>query len=318
MTRILFAAKPARWPDYREVLPAALTDAGVAFEIVQLDTPHDPATIDWVVYAPNSGLQDFGPYTGLKGVLNLWAGVEDVEGNRSLTAPLTRMVDDGLTRGMVEWVTGHVLRHHLGMDAHIAGAPWDDTAPPLAPERPIAMLGLGELGTACATALVTLGFPVNGWSRSAKDIPGVRSRTGEEGLRETLSRSDIVVLLTPHTRSTEGLMNAERLGWMRKGAVLLNPGRGALIDDEALLAALDGHLGHATLDTFRQEPLPQDHQFWQHPKITVTPHIASTTRPATAARVIAENIRRGEAGEPLLHLVDRREALAGDHVPSGG
>ncbi|HAR53590.1 MAG TPA: glyoxylate/hydroxypyruvate reductase A, partial [Roseovarius nubinhibens] len=91
------------------------------------------------------------------------------------------------------------------------------------------------------------------------------------------------------------------------GAVVINPGRGPLIDDEALLAALDsGHLGHATLDVFRVEPLPEDHPFWSHPKVTVTPHIASETRADTAAEVIVENIRRGEAGEPFLHLVDRK------------
>lgn len=310
MTRILFATLPERWDDYHEVLPAALDAAGVDHEILQLQDAPDPATVDWVVYAPNSTLQDFGPYTKLKGVLNLWAGVEDVEGNRTLTAPLARMVDTGLTQGMVEWVTGHVLRHHLGMDAHIAGAAWSTDAPPLSADRPVAMLGMGELGTACALALTALGFPVTGWSRTAKDIPGVRSVTGEDGLRAALTTSEITVLLTPHTRSTENLMDETRLVWMPKGAVLLNPGRGALIDDDALLAALDSHLGHATLDTFRVEPLPEDHAFWSHPKVTVTPHIASATRPATAARVIAENIRRGEAAEPLLHLVDRTEALA--------
>jgi glyoxylate/hydroxypyruvate reductase len=94
---------------------------------------------------------------------------------------------------------------------------------------------------------------------------------------------------------------------MPKGAVILNPGRGPLIDDDALLAALDaGHIGHATLDVFRVEPLPPDHLYWSHPRVTVTPHIAADTRAITASRVIAENIRRGEAGEPFLHLVDRK------------
>ncbi|MEM7710357.1 MAG: glyoxylate/hydroxypyruvate reductase A, partial [Pseudomonadota bacterium] len=124
MTRILFAARDERWADYRNVLPAALTARGLAHEIVTLADKPDPAGIEWIVYAPNSALQDFGPYTALKGVLNLWAGVEDVEGNRTLAAPLARMVDDGLTRGMVEYVAGHVLRHQLGMDPHLAGGGW--------------------------------------------------------------------------------------------------------------------------------------------------------------------------------------------------
>jgi glyoxylate/hydroxypyruvate reductase A len=254
-------------------------------------------------------VQDFRPYTRLKGVLNLWAGVEDVEGNRTLTAPLARMVDPDMTRGMVEYVTGHVLRHHLGMDRHIRGAAWDADPPPLAHDRPVAMLGMGALGAACAATLAGLGFPVTGWSRGPKDVPGVRSVTGADGLRTALSGAAIAVLLVPHTRSTENLMDAERLSWLPDGAVLVNPGRGALIDDEALLAALP-RLGHATLDAFRQEPLPADHPYWSHPKVTVTPHIASSTRPESAARTLAENIRRGEAGEPLLHLVDRGEALA--------
>ncbi|MEM7488246.1 MAG: NAD(P)-dependent oxidoreductase [Pseudomonadota bacterium] len=309
MTRLLFAARAHRWAEYGEVLPAALRDAGIAAEIATLDDPFDPAEIEWIVYAPNSGLDDFRPYTALKGVLNLWAGVEDVEGNRTLTVPLTRMVEPGLTRGMVEYVTGHVLRHHLGMDTHIAGAAWDDTPPPLAADRPVAMLGMGELGAACAGALAGLGFPVTGWSRSPKDMPGVRSVTGAAGLREALTGAAITVLLTPLTRSTENLMDAARLSWLPNGAVLINPGRGALVDDAALLAALDRNLAHATLDTFRQEPLPDDHPFRAHPRITITPHIASATRPETAAKVIAENVRRGEAGEPLLHVVDRREAL---------
>ena len=129
---------------------------------------------------------------------------------------------------------------------------------------------------------------------------------GADGLRTVLGRSEILVLLTPHTAETENLIDADRLSLLPRGAVMLNPARGALIDDDALLAALDdGRIGHATLDAFRTEPLPPDHPFWSHPKVTVTPHIASATRPETATRVIAENVRRGEAGEPFLHLVDR-------------
>jgi glyoxylate/hydroxypyruvate reductase A len=154
--------------------------------------------------------------------------------------------------------------------------------------------------------LAHLGFPVTGWSRSPKQIDGLRCLSGEDGLRAALQEADILVLLLPLTPETENLLNADRLALLPPGAVILNPGRGPLIDDDALLAALDrGHLGHATLDVFRTEPLPPEHPFWAHPRVTVTPHIASETRPETAAEVIAENIRRGEAGQPLLHLVDR-------------
>jgi glyoxylate/hydroxypyruvate reductase len=209
---------------------------------------------------------------------------------------------------MVEWVVGHALRHHLGMDRHIVnpGHVWDPTCPPLARERVVAMLGMGALGTACAEALVALRFQVLGWSRSPKVVAGVECLHGEDGLEAALRRADIVVTLLPKTPETENLLDARRIGWMKPGAVILNPGRGPLIDDAALLAALDsGALGHATLDVFRIEPLPADHPFWAHPRVTVTPHIAADTRPTGAAKVLVENIRRGEAGEALLHLVER-------------
>ncbi|WP_374398090.1 2-hydroxyacid dehydrogenase [Tabrizicola sp.] len=300
MPTILFAA-PSLWPEYRDALPAALAEAGIDATLV---TEAAPEMVDYIVYAPSSPLQDFTPYTRTKAVLNLWAGVERITGNPTLTQPLTRMVDPGLTEGMVEWVTGHTLRHHLGMDRHIVnpGHVWDPTCPPLARERPVTILGMGALGSACATALRALNFPVTGWSRTAK--PGCLH--GQDGLAQALATAQILVTLLPKTPETENLMNADRLALLPQGAVILNPGRGPLIDDNALLAALDaGHIGHATLDVFRVEPLPQGHPFWTHPRVTVTPHIAADTRAITASRVIAENIRRGEAGEPFLHLVDR-------------
>ncbi|HOZ33832.1 MAG TPA: NAD(P)-dependent oxidoreductase [Tabrizicola sp.] len=299
MPLILFAA-PSLWPEYRDALPRAVAEAGIKAQIV---TEAPPEQVDYIVYAPSSPLQDFTPYTRTKAVLNLWAGVERITGNPTLTPPLTRMVDPGLTEGMVEWVVGHTLRHHLGMDRHIVnpGHIWDPTCPPLARERPVTILGMGALGSACADALRALNFPVTGWSRSEK--PG--QLHGEDGLRQALSAAQILITLLPKTPETDSLLNAARLALLPQGAVILNPGRGALIDDDALLAALDRNIGHATLDVFRIEPLPQDHPFWTHPRVTVTPHIAADTRAITAARVIAENIRRGETGEPFLHLVDR-------------
>jgi glyoxylate/hydroxypyruvate reductase A len=299
MPLILFAA-PSLWPDYRDALPQALTNAGIKGQVV---TEAPPDQVDYIVYAPSSPLQDFTPYTRTKAVLNLWAGVERIVGNPTLTQPLCRMVDPALTEGMVEWVVGHTLRHHLGMDRHIVnpGHVWDPTCPPLARERPVSILGMGALGAACADALKTLNFPVTGWSRTPK--PGCLH--GEDGLRQALSTARILVTLLPKTAETENLLNADRLSLFPQGAVILNPGRGALIDDDALLAALDRNIGHATLDVFRVEPLPKDHPYWSHPKVTVTPHIAADTRTTSAAAVIAENIRRGEAGEPFLHLVDR-------------
>jgi glyoxylate/hydroxypyruvate reductase A len=300
MTTVLFAV-PALWETYRETLSQAIAEAGVAARLVRETAPD---AVDYIVYAPSSALQDFTRYTRTKAVLSLWAGVERIVGNPTLTQPLCRMVDPALTEGMVEWVVGHALRHHLGMDRHIVNPDrvWDPTCPPLARERPVTILGMGALGAACAEALRALHFPVTGWSRS----PKAGALHGEDGLRQALASAEILVTLLPKTPETENLLNAERLAMLPKGAVILNPGRGPLIDDDALLLALDaGQIGHATLDVFRVEPLPQDHPYWSHPRVTVTPHIAADTRIASASRVIAENIRRGEAGEPFLHLVDR-------------
>ncbi|MCZ4353970.1 glyoxylate/hydroxypyruvate reductase A [Roseovarius aestuarii] len=305
MPNVLFAALPPRWLQYEPPLRAALDAAGIKAHVAT-DIP--PEEVDYIIYAPNSGLTDFTPYTRAKAVLNLWAGVEDVVTNATLTQPLARMVDHGLTQGMVEWVTGHVLRHHLGMDSHIQGQDglWRTEVPPLAADRPITVLGLGALGTACAQALAGLGFPVTGWSRSAKDFSGITCLNGDAGLDLALETAQILVLLLPLTGATDNLLNAERLERLPRGAFVVNPGRGPLIDDEALLAALDsGQVAHATLDVFRIEPLPVEHPYWAHPNVTVTPHIASETRARTASEVIVENIRRGEAGEPFVHLVDR-------------
>jgi len=303
--KALFAAPARLWEVYASALPQAFAEAGLD---VDLSRDHAPDEVDYIIFAPRGPLSDFTPYRRARAVLGLWAGVEGIVGNPTLHLPLARMVDEGLTQGMVEYVTGHTLRHHLGMDAHIAGPRgiWQPVVPPLARDRPVTVLGLGALGGACARALAGLGFAVTGWSMTAKDIPGVTCLAGMEALAAALAGAQIVVLLVPLTAQTENLMDATRLALPARGAALINPGRGALIEDAALLAALDsGQIGHATLDVFRTEPLPPDHPFWAHPRITVTPHIAAETRPLSSARVIAANIARGEAGLPLLHHVDR-------------
>ena len=303
--RVLFADEPAMWDFYRGALQAAFLNAGLS---VELGTEFAAEDVDYIVLAPAGPISDFSGFTQLKAVLSLWAGVEKVVGNTTLTAPLTRMVEDDMTDSMVEWVTGHVLRHHLGIDANIAAQDgiWNQTVPPLARDRTVGLLGLGALGSSCAKALAALNFSVSGWSRSAKLIENVACYHGDEGLKKVLQISEFLVLLLPNTRATDNILNADRLAMMPKGAIILNPGRGTLIDDDALLAALDsGQIGHATLDVFRTEPLPPAHRFWAHARVTVTPHVAAQTRAETSARVIAENIRRNEAGEPMMYLVDR-------------
>ncbi len=300
----LFLGTDADWAKFSLALLSECT--ALPFDVA---LPRDTActTADYIVMAGSRIIDDFTPYTRCKALLRLWAGVEDIVDNPTITFPICRMVGGGLDAGMVEWVTAHVLRHHVGMDVHLHGQDgvWRDTVtPPLAADRPITVLGLGALGAACGKALAGLGFPVTGWSRSPKNIEGIHCVQGD--VTRALDGAQIVVTLLPRTAGTENILNTRTLGHLAKGAVVLNPGRGELINDDALLDALaSGHISHATLDTFRQEPLPADHVFWGHPQITVTPHIASATRAEPAAKVIAENIARGEAGKPFLHQVDR-------------
>ena len=303
--KILFSANEENWKRFKAPLQDALDDKSLDYE---LGTTITPSEVDYIVYAPSSSLQDFSPYAKLKAVLNLWAGVEGVTNNKTLKVPLARMVDSGLTDGMVEWVTGHTLRHHLGIDKHIHGQDgiWRSYVPPLAKDRVITILGLGTLGTACGIALKRLGFNVRGWSRREKRVDGIQCFYGDEQIDSSLMDADIVVLLLPDTPLTQNILNKHTLNLLKRGAFVLNPGRGPLIDDDALLAALDsGQIEHATLDVFRIEPLPQNHQYWSNNKVTVIPHKASETRPKTASQVIAMNIGRAENGQELLYLVDR-------------
>lgn len=306
---IYYAANPAEWDTYRPLLTRALEVAGIAATLT--DAPRAPEDVDYIVYSPDGPLSDFTPYTNAKAVLSLWAGVEKIVGNNTLTQPLCRMVDPGLRHGMTEWVVGHVLRHHLGLDTHILhqdGVWRGDRVPPLAASRPVGILGLGALGSAAGEALAGLGFPVQGWSRRDKALPHIACHTGADGLDTVLATSDILVLLLPQTPATRHILNPRSIARLREGTVILNPGRGPLIDDDALIAALRaGHVGHATLDVFDTEPLPPDHPYWAMENVTVTPHIASATRPETAAPVVVENILRCEAGRPLLHRVDREQ-----------
>ena len=305
--QILISTHEKHFDAWRRLLPEQLADKGVDAEV--LFGGCDPERIDYVAYQRDGKLIDFTPFTRLKAVLSLWAGIEDLVKNDTISCPITRMVESGMIEGMTEWVTAQVLRHHLGIDRIINGQDgvWrNHLLPPLASRRTVAILGLGELGRAAANSLKTLNFRVIGWSRTPKSIPGIDCRHGRAGLESTVSEAEIVALLLPHTPQTEGLLNTALLAGFRQGSVIVNSGRGALINDDALLAALDrGHIAHATLDVFHEEPLPPEHRFWTHKSVTVSPHIAADTHPATAAEAIAENVRRGENGEPLLYLVDK-------------
>ena len=303
----LLAVPPADLPRWRPALEAAAREEGVDLRLLT-DPAEAPEAVEAVIYNPEGPVRDFTPFPRLRAVLSMWAGVETIVGDPTIKVPLTRMVEPGLTEGMTDWVAAHVLRLHTGLDRHLnlARDAWPQWHPPLSRHRRVGVLGLGELGADAAAMLARLRFDVAGWSRTPKSVEGVACHAGPEGLDAVLARSEILVLLLPATPETDGLMTAERLARMPEGAALLNPGRGTLIDDAALIEALDrGRLSHAVLDVFREEPLPPDHPFRAHPKITVTPHIASVTRPETAAPALAAQLGRLARGEALRHVVDR-------------
>ena len=261
-----------------------------------------------LAWQPPSGL--LATFPRLKAILSLGAGVEHVlrDGNLPAGVPLARLIDPGLRAGMIEFVTMEVLRYHRREPeyrAQQAAREWRLLPQTLPGRRRIGILGLGYLGRACAEALRDLGFSVASWSRSRKSVEGVESLVGEDGLFRLLERSEILICLLPLTPETEDILDATTLGALPAGAVLINAARGAHLVDQDLLHALDSEqLSYATLDVFREEPLPPDHPFWAHPRITLFPHAAAWSLPESGAAVIAENIRRALTGQSLIGQVD--------------
>jgi glyoxylate/hydroxypyruvate reductase A len=177
----------------------------------------------------------------------------------------------------------------------------------LSRDRRIGILGLGHLGAACGAMLSRFGFSVSGWSRTEKQLPGITSHTGEDGLFTLLEQTDILVCLLPLTPDTEDILDATTLSALPRGAVLINAARGKHVVEDDLVEALDsGQLSGATLDVFREEPLPADHPLWYRPDVTVYPHAAAWTLPESAAPVIADNIRRARLGQPLFGQIEVR------------
>lgn len=261
-----------------------------------------------LVWDPPPGLLASLP--NLKAIFSVGAGVDHIAADpeRPKHLPVIRMVEEGLTAGMTEYVVMQVLYHHRDMLAYrhqAAEKIWREIPAVPAHQRRIGILGLGVLGQDAARMLVRFGFDVAGWSRTPKEIEGVTCFDGPEGLDQMLARTDILVCLLPLTPATRGILNGELFAKLPRGACLINVGRGGHQVERDLLEALDsGQLREATLDVFEEEPLPADSPLWSHPQVIVTPHIASMTMPETAAKAVGENIKRMEAGLPPLNVVD--------------
>ncbi|MBM3489195.1 MAG: glyoxylate/hydroxypyruvate reductase A [Alphaproteobacteria bacterium] len=253
---------------------------------------------------------ELGRFPRLRGIASLGAGVDRLlnDPSRPADVPVTRLADPLLADRMAEYVVAAVLHGHLDLDGYATqqrDALWQRRPYRDASRRPIGMLGLGLMGRRSAERLAAFRFPILGWSRRQQRIPGIDCRSGEDGLRAVLAAAEILVLQLPATRETNGLLSAARLALLPRGAVLINPARGELLDEAALLDALDsGRLAGATLDCFATEPLPKDSRLWRHPKVSITPHIASLSEPATGVALLAAECRRCLAGEPMLHRVD--------------
>lgn len=245
----------------------------------------------------------------LKWIHSLWAGVErlvDELGNTTL--PIVRLVDPQLGRTMAEAVIAWTYYLFRDMPAY-ARQQKERTWRQLPYRRPdrttIGLLGLGALGTAAALRLKDAGFNVAGWSRSPKDLAGVETFSGNEGLAAMLGKTDILVCLLPLTQQTRGMLTAGHFATLPQGASIINFARGGIIETAALIAALDsGHLEHAVLDVFETEPLPPKDALWQNPKITVLPHISAPTDADTAADIVAANISRYRRSGALPATVD--------------
>lgn len=223
--------------------------------------------------------------------------------------PVVRMVEPGIVRGMVEYVTHAVLGLHRDMPQYRRQQQeglWKALPVRPASERRVGVLGLGSLGQAVLAQLVSLGFDCAGWSRTRHEVEGVQCHAGADELKAFLARTDILVCLLPLTDSTRGFLDAKLFAMLPKGAGLVHVGRGPhLVERDFLDALASGQIGDAVLDVTDPEPLPPTHAFWRHPRIEITPHIASMTQPLSAAEALLENLRRFEAGEPMVGRVDR-------------
>jgi glyoxylate/hydroxypyruvate reductase A len=291
---------PEPWLEgFRAAFPQATVD---------LWAPGAPPADYAVVWAPPQAFLDEQPR--LKALFNIGAGVDALL--QLKLAPATRIVrldDAGMSVQMAEYVCHAVIRHFRefdGYEADMARGKWSFRKPRDRAEFPVGIMGLGVLGERVARAVAQFDFPVNGWSRSPKPVTGVQCFAGAEQLPAFLAVSKVLVCLLPLTHETRDIMNRQNLSRLQAGGYLINVARGGHLVDDDLLALLDsGHLAGATLDVFRTEPLPSEHAFWQHPKITLTPHTSARTLRSESIAQIAQKLLTLQRGEPVAGVVDR-------------
>jgi glyoxylate/hydroxypyruvate reductase A len=288
--------------DFAQALPQAET---VAWQEGQTLAPCDYA----VLWAPTPALLD--QLAHVKAIFLMGAGVDAILkfGDALPDVPVIRLGDAGMGEQMAEYVAYAVLRYFRRFDAYEQQARegvWNPLGVRTKEEFAVGVLGLGKLGIPVVRTLRQLGFPVRGWSRTAKDIPGVDCYAGMASLDAFLAGAQVLVCMLPLTPETNNLLDRARLSKLPEGACLVNVARGALVAEPDLLALIRaGHIAGATLDVFRNEPLPAPHPFWSEPRITITPHISALTLREEAVRQIAHKITLLEQGEHVADVVDR-------------
>ena len=303
---ILLSTKAHTMQDWK----AALLAVDPSLEIRLFPDAGDPAEIEAAVVWTAHDMMELRRYPNLKLIVSMGAGVDHLlrAPGPPPGIPVARLKDVLLTSAMAEWVLLNVLRFHRQDPEYRAlqqRKEWLELSAPSTSERRIGILGIGELGSASARLLTTLGFPVMGWSRSAKTLPGVQTFHGADGLMAMAAQTDILICLLPLTPETRGVLNAKLLSALPRGAYVINGARGGHMVAQDMLAALDsGHIAGAALDVFEPEPLPPESPFWSHPKVFLTPHAASITIPSSVAPQVVENIHNMRDGRPLINLVD--------------
>lgn len=262
-----------------------------------------------IAWQPPPGLLASLP--NLRAILSLGAGIDHLTSDPQLPrhVPLIRLIDPSLASQMSEYVVMNVLRHHRRMPDYAslqAKGRWHPLLPaPDTTKRRVGLMGFGVLGSDAAEKLKPFGFPLRAWTHRPHDLGDVQAFHGAAGLNGFLAGCDILVCLLPLTDDTRGILDARRLAVLPRGAALINAARGGHVVTPDLLAALEsGQMSGATLDVTDPEPLPPDHPLWRHPRVTITPHVASATLPETAAVIMAESIRRLRAGSPVSGQVD--------------
>jgi glyoxylate/hydroxypyruvate reductase A len=272
--------------------------------------PDAPDEVDYaLVWRPPPEL--FERVRIARAIANLGAGADALLALPTLPqgVQVLRLTDAGMAEQMAEYATLAVLAAYRERDAYAAQQRERRWHPrPRLPKATfqVGVLGMGVLGRAVVDALRPFGFPLAGWSRRARGVPGVAMHAGADGLAPLLASTRVLVAMLPSTPATRGLLDAATLRRLPRGAHVVNVGRGDLVVEQDLLALLDdGHLAGATLDVFGEEPLPADHPFWHHPRIVVTPHVSAATLIDVSARQVAERIAAHMRGEPVAGVVDR-------------